>query len=215
MARFIARQPSKRSILSDRNGRNDARFNLHPLLYNSIFALFNSHLNYPFRHEQQIDNIIPKRSKLYKERSQNMNPQISLTLTQLLAPLVIAVLFIAACSLLKEPARRNFSAIMIAGAGAAYLSGGLGVWEFAFCALMTFVAYRGLSDYRFIGLGWLLHTAWDVMHHLYGNPIVPFVPDSSAGCAISDSALALWYFLGAPSVYSWFESPPYEEPGTK
>ncbi len=144
-----------------------------------------------------------------------MNPQVSLTFTQVLAPLVIAVLFIAACSLLKEPARQNFSAIMIAGAGAAYLNGGLGVWEFAFCTLMTFVAYRGLSDYRFVGLGWLLHTAWDVMHHLYGNPIVPFVPGSSAGCAICDSALALWYFLGAPSVYSWLENLPSEEPETK
>ena len=52
-------------------------------------------------------------------------------------------------------------------------------------------------------------------HHLPYHPIVPFIPDSSAGCAISDSALALWYFLGAPSVYSWFESPHAEEPGTK
>lgn len=115
-----------------------------------------------------------------------------------------AVLFIAACSLLKEPGRRNFSALMIAGAGAAYLNGGLGWWEFAFCALMTFVAYRGFKDYRLIALGWLLHTGWDVLHHLYGNPIVPFVPSSSAQCAVCDVVLALWYFYGAPSIYSWF-----------
>jgi hypothetical protein len=72
--------------------------------------------------------------------------------------------------------------------------------------MMTFVAYRGLSDYRFIGMGWLLHTAWDVVHHLYGNPIVSFVPGSSAGCAICDPVLALWYFRGAPSIYSWIKN---------
>src|SRR4029077_15881625 len=109
-----------------------------------------------------------------------------LTLLGTLSPLAVAGIFILLCALLKEPARRNFSAIMLAGAGAAYLGGGLGVWEFGFCALMTFVAYRGLQDYRFIGAGWVLHTMWDVVHHLYGNPIVPFVPMSSAGCAICD-----------------------------
>jgi hypothetical protein len=108
------------------------------------------------------------------------------------------------CSLFKEPNRRNFSALMIAGAGAAYLNGGLLGWEFAFCTVMTGVAYWGLKDYRLIGIGWLLHTAWDTVHHLYGTPIVPFVPLSSFGCAICDPALALWYFRGAPSVFTWF-----------
>jgi hypothetical protein len=126
-----------------------------------------------------------------------------LTLIDSLSPLVVAGIFILLCSLLKEPGRRNFSAIMLAGAGAAYLGGGLGVWEFGFCALMTFVAYRGLQDYRFIGAGWVLHTMWDVVHHLYGNPIVPFVPMSSAGCAICDLGLAAWYFAGAPSPWPW------------
>jgi hypothetical protein len=124
-----------------------------------------------------------------------------LTIPQMISPLVVAAVFIALCSLLKEPNRRNFSAIMIAGAGAAYLNGGLGVAEFGFCALLTFLAYRGLADYRFIGAGWVLHTVWDLMHHWYGTPIVPFVPMSSAGCAICDLGLAAWYFLGAPSIY--------------
>jgi len=127
-----------------------------------------------------------------------------LTIPEMLSPLIVAVVFIAACSLLKEPSRRNLSAIMIAGAGAAYLNGGLMGWEFAFCALITVLAYWGLKDYRFIGAGWALHTAWDVVHHLYGNPIVPFVPASSAGCAICDSVLAVWYFRGAPSIFTWF-----------
>ncbi len=63
---------------------------------------------------------------------------------------------------------------MIAGAGAAYLNGGLGIWEFAFTPVITFLAFKGLQDYRYIGAGWLMHTAWDLVHHRYGTPIVPF-----------------------------------------
>ena len=118
-----------------------------------------------------------------------------------LAPIIIALVFILLSSLLKEPVRQNSNAIFVAGAGAAYLSGGFGVWEFAFTALVTYCAYRGLRSYSFIDVGWLLHTGWDALHHLYGNPIVPFVADSSLGCAISDPVIALWFFLGAPSVY--------------
>src|SRR5262249_32006839 len=121
-------------------------------------------------------------------------------LGDVVAPVVVAILFIVATSAFKEPQRRNFNAIMIAGAGAAYLNGGLGIWEFAFTAVVTYCAYRGLNSYGFIGLGWLLHTGWDVMHHLYGNPIVPFVPTSSLGCAICDPVTAWWCLGGAFSV---------------
>lgn len=82
-----------------------------------------------------------------------MNVTPELTILDMVAPIGVAIVFIAACSLLKEPERRNFSAIMISGAGAAYLSGGLGPWEFVFCSVMTFLAYRGLRDYRLIVLG--------------------------------------------------------------
>jgi len=120
-------------------------------------------------------------------------------------PLVIAAVFVLLSSLLKEPSRRNFNAIMIGGAGAAYVSGGgLGIWEFAFTAVVTFCAYRGLQSYRFIGIGWLLHTGWDVVHHFYGNPIVPFAPLSSVGCAITDALIAIWFFADAPSVFDSF-----------
>ncbi len=118
-----------------------------------------------------------------------------------LGPVMVALVFISLVSLFDEPNRRNFNAIFVAGAGAAYLSGGFGVWEFVFLAVVTYCAYKGLRSYRFIGVGWLLHTGWDVLHHLYGNPIVPFVPDSSLGCAICDPVIALWCFAGAPSVY--------------
>jgi hypothetical protein len=98
-----------------------------------------------------------------------------------------------------EEAVRAFQELT-AGAGAAYLNGGFGKWEFAFTALVTYFAYRGLRSYNFIGIGWLLHTGWDVLHHLYGNPIVPFAPTSSLGCAICDPVIALWCFIGAPSI---------------
>jgi len=139
-----------------------------------------------------------------------MNLQIRLPLTplNLISPLIVAGVWILLCALLREPARQRFSAILLAGAGAAYLGGGLGLWEFAFCAMMSLVAYRGLENYRFIGAGWVLHTLWDVVHHLNGHPIVPFLPLSSAGCAICDLGLAAWYFAGAPSPYPWVQDRP-------
>ena len=123
---------------------------------------------------------------------------------QVISSLIVAVVFILGCSLIKEPGRGHFNAIMIAGAGAAYLNGGLGIWEFAFTPIVTVCAYKGLDNSRFIGVGWVLHTIWDVVHHLYGTPIVPFVPTSSAECAICDLGIALWCFAGAPSAYELF-----------
>jgi hypothetical protein len=118
------------------------------------------------------------------------------------APILLPLVYIALSSLIKEPNRRHFNAIMIGGAGAAYLSGGgLGNWEFLFTAVVTYCAYKGLRSYRFIGIGWMLHVAWDLIHHFYGNPIVPFVPTSSAACAITDTLLAIWFFVGAPSMF--------------
>jgi ketosteroid isomerase-like protein len=132
-----------------------------------------------------------------------LQPRPAIEIPQLIAPLVVAGVAILLLAALREPTRQRFSAIIIAGAGAAYISGGLGPWEFAFCAVMTVVAFRGLTDYRWIGAGWLMHSAWDVLHHLYGNPIIPIAPLSSFGCAVCDVALAVWYFAGAPSPYPW------------
>jgi hypothetical protein len=62
------------------------------------------------------------------------------------------------------------------------------------------LAFKGLRGYAFIGIGWLCHSGWDVLHDLYGNPIVPFAPGSSRGCAICDPVIALWCFAGGPSL---------------
>jgi hypothetical protein len=76
----------------------------------------------------------------------------------LIGPVLVAILYICACSFFREPNRRNFNAIMIAGAGAAYLNAGFGKWEFAFTAIVTYLAFQGLQSYNFIGIGWLFHT---------------------------------------------------------
>ncbi|MFE9203031.1 DUF6010 family protein [Micromonospora sp. NPDC007230] len=118
-----------------------------------------------------------------------------------LAPVLIGLLYVCLNAFIREPHRRTLNAIMVGGAGAAYLSGGgLGVWEFPFVALMTYVAWRGLQSWTWIGIGWLLHTAWDVVHHLKGAPIIPFLPGSSHGCAICDPVIAVWALTGGWSV---------------
>lgn len=120
---------------------------------------------------------------------------------QFIAPILIAGVFIAVVSYIKEPARQKFMAVMLAGAGAAYLSAfGMGYWEFAFTTAVTYCAYRGLTSYAFIGFGWLLHTGWDVLHHVAGRPLLPFSATSSLGCAICDPVIALWCFAGAVSL---------------
>jgi hypothetical protein len=64
-----------------------------------------------------------------------------------------------------------------------YLSGGFGAWEFVFTPLVTVCAYKGLYSYRLIG-----------------NPIIPFLPASSIGCAVCHIVIALWCFAGAPAL---------------
>jgi hypothetical protein len=117
------------------------------------------------------------------------------------AAVLIGVGYVLVNSLIHEPHRRRFNAIMVAGAGAAYLSGGgFGLWEFAFTVVVTYCAYRGLESWTFIGIAWLLHTAWDLAHHLHGNPIIPLAEHSSLGCAICDPVIAIWCLAGGPSV---------------
>ena len=105
-------------------------------------------------------------------------------------------------SLVKEPSRRNVNAIFVAGASGAYLSGGLGVWELPYAVAGAAIAYLGLRSHRFIGVAWLLHSCWDLVHHRYGNAIWPFMPTSSFGCMIFDSLIAIWFFVGAPSIFT-------------
>ena len=114
---------------------------------------------------------------------------------------LIGIAYALLNSFLAEPHRRRFNALMVAGAGAAYLSSGaFGPWELAFTAAVTYCACRGLESWAFIGAAWLLHTALDVLHHLKGAPILPFAHTSSLGCAICDPVIAIWCFTGGRSV---------------
>lgn len=126
------------------------------------------------------------------------------TVIGVIAPVFVGLAFIALCSQVPEPARQKLNAVMVAGAGAAYLSGGaMGAWEIAFTALVTFCAFKGLRGYPWLGVAWLLHAAWDVVHHLKGAPIIPAFDHSSFGCAICDPVIALWLFRGAPPIQTW------------
>jgi Family of unknown function (DUF6010) len=118
------------------------------------------------------------------------------TLASLLVPI-----FITLMSLLKEPLRQKINAGLIAVAGGAYINAGLMPFDQLFNVLLVFIAYKGLQDYKFIALGWILHTCWDIVHHFYGNPIDPTMPDSTNVCAFFDPQIALWFYFGAPSIF--------------
>lgn len=115
-------------------------------------------------------------------------------------PVIGAALFLLVMSLVHEPTRRTLNAILVAGACGVYLSGGFGLWELIYPAIATPIVYRGLQSYRFIGLAWLMHSCWDFAHHLWGNPIWPFMPTSSFGCMVFDAVIAVWFLAGAPSL---------------
>ena len=123
----------------------------------------------------------------------------SLLVIDYVGPTIAAVLFLLAMTFVKEPTRRSFNAIFVAGASGVYLSGGFGLWEILYPAIITPLVFFGLRSYRLIGIAWLMHACWDIAHHLWGNPIWPFMPTSSSGCAIFDALIAVWFLLGAPS----------------
>lgn len=124
-----------------------------------------------------------------------------LTLNETIGAVLVAFVYIAAFSLVNEPYKKRISALIIAGAGAVYWSGGLGVAEFIFGTVMLWVAYKSLDNYVYAGVGMFLHTAWDIAHHLYGEPIIYSDPSSSIGCAIADPIIGIWYLFQAPTIF--------------
>jgi hypothetical protein len=136
----------------------------------------------------------------------------ALDAADLIGPVFGALAFIALMSVVPEPARQRFNAIFVAGAGAAYLNGGLGGWEFVNIGIATLIAYLGLSCYRYIGLAWFFHAGWDAIHHLYARAIWPWMLTSSAGCAVFDTVIGFWLLMNAPPVMKLFTRPPIDRP---
>lgn len=115
-------------------------------------------------------------------------------------PSVGAAVFVLGMSFVPEPTRRSLNTILVAGTCGVYLSGGFGLWELLYPALVTPIIFLGLRSYRYIGVAWLMHAAWDLPHHLWGNPIWPFMPASSFGCFVFDTLIAVWFLAGAPEL---------------
>jgi Family of unknown function (DUF6010) len=115
-------------------------------------------------------------------------------------PAIGALCFVLIMSRVPEPMRRTLNAVLVAGTCGAYLSGGFGISELIYPVLATPVVYLGLRSYRFIGVAWLMHAAWDLLHYLWGKPILPFMPASSWGCLIFDTVIAIWFLAGAPAL---------------
>lgn len=125
----------------------------------------------------------------------------ALTPMDIIGPTLGGGFFVTIMSFVPHPARRSFNAIFAAGAVGAYIGGAFGVWELLYPILATPVVYLGLRSYRAIGVAWLMHSAWDLLHHLAGHPIWPYSRTSSLGCMVFDSVIALWFLAGAPSIF--------------
>ncbi|MEM6926028.1 MAG: DUF6010 family protein [Myxococcota bacterium] len=124
---------------------------------------------------------------------------------EIFAAIVVGGLFVLVMSALPEPLRQRFNAVFVGGAGAAYLNGGIGVFgmgELVFATVVAILATVGIRRYPFIGLAWMAHVAWDIAHHLQGEPILRFDASSSLGCAVCDTVIAIWFFAGAPSPFA-------------
>ncbi|HEY0799910.1 MAG TPA: DUF6010 family protein [Steroidobacteraceae bacterium] len=112
-------------------------------------------------------------------------------------PALAALLLVLLMSRIREPLLQKIHVLLVAGFATAYLGGGLGIWELLYVPPATYVAYRAMGSYRFVALGWFMHPVWDMVHHFYGNPIWPWMPTSSIGCAIFDPIVGIWALFQA------------------
>ncbi len=110
-----------------------------------------------------------------------------------IGPALAALSFIFIMRKIPEPMRHKFNLVLVAGAGAAYLNGGLGFWEYPYVLFASVLAYKGWGSYKYIGIAWLCHTAWDLVHHFFADPIWPWLATSSIGCAVFDAVIGLWF----------------------
>lgn len=122
---------------------------------------------------------------------------MDLQLAEYLGPGIAGLIFIVLMSRVRDEVRLPLNAVLVTGASGVYMSGGFGLWEVAYAmAAGPLLGYFALRSYRVIGVGWLCHAAWDILHHLYGDPIWPFMPSSSLGCLIFDTLIGAWFLCG-------------------
>jgi hypothetical protein len=120
-------------------------------------------------------------------------------LPALLGSALAALLAVFLMSRMREPVRHKFNVVIVAGFSTIYVGGALGAWELLYVLPAAYVAYRAIDSYRFVAVGWLMHPVWDIVHHLHGSPLWPWMPASSVGCAVFDPIVALWAFWVAGS----------------
>jgi hypothetical protein len=72
----------------------------------------------------------------------------SVTILDYIVPTIAAAIFVALMSLVKEPTRRHFNAVLVGGATGVYVSGGgFGIWELVFPLITLPFAYlEALTD---------------------------------------------------------------------
>lgn len=110
-----------------------------------------------------------------------------------LGPAIGALLFVMVMTRIRDPERLTFNSLFVTGASAAYIGGGLGVVELVFPALLLPINWLTRTSYRAIGVAWWLHAAWDLVHHLWADPIWPFMETSSWGCLVFDLLIGAWF----------------------
>ena len=111
-----------------------------------------------------------------------------------LGPAIGALVFVVVMTCIRDPQRLTFNSLFVTGASAAYIGGGLGVAELLFPALLFPINWLTRTSYRAIGVAWWLHAAWDLVHHLWADPIWPFMETSSWGCLVFDLLIGAWLF---------------------
>ena len=111
-----------------------------------------------------------------------------------LGPAIGALVFVVVMTRIRDPQRLTFNSLFVTGASAAYIGGGLGVIELLFPALLLPINWLTRTSYRAIGVAWWLHAAWDLVHHLWADPIWPFMEMSSWGCLVFDLLIGAWLF---------------------
>lgn len=124
---------------------------------------------------------------------------------------LFAIAFVLVVGAIKEPIRQKAMAIMLAMAGGMFAYPPYAELGFLWGVGIAVCGYFGLRSYKFIGIGWILHGVWDTFRYSQDAGLVGMGPHSSLGCAVFDPMIALWFFLGAPSVWKFAQQSEAEE----